>query len=160
MVFEGFLTSLSEGTKQAERAPGVARAACFEALAGVFASADASTFILSQSILTLSVMLSLKLPLLRRSRFLRTKHAFKLLPSLELPLSRTLKPDLDFMTVLRAPRLAKTPGQPLETDCASFAQGLAPPVSCFRSAGLGDREESSLTTVGYLGEFSVNSRAF
>ena len=25
-------------------------------------------------------------------------------------------------------------GQPLEPDCASYAQGLAPPGSCFRSA--------------------------
>ena len=32
---------------------------------------------------------------------------------------------------VHAPRLANTPGQPLETGCSSFAQGLAPPASCF-----------------------------
>ena len=35
-------------------------------------------------------------------------------------------------TDVHAPRLANTPDQPHETDCASFAQRLAPPVSCFR----------------------------
>ena len=34
---------------------------------------------------------------------------------------------------MHAPRLAKTPGQPHETGCASFAQGLAPPASCFQN---------------------------
>ena len=36
--------------------------------------------------------------------------------------------------VLHAPRLANTPGQPLKTDCASCAQGLAQSVSCCRAA--------------------------
>ena len=35
---------------------------------------------------------------------------------------------------MHAPRLANTPGQPLETGCASYAQGLAPPASCFQYA--------------------------